>query len=146
MEAQQYSNNTPHSAAVATENNVTPISDTERNTDDEEEVLLKTEDEGSEEELQSPSPTMHHDTPPSHDIHHEEEVESAGDGFLCHPIRQQDGPEEVGPQEEDTCMSDEEEDCGTCSPEALLQETVERLKTVMETDRWRERQTGESEM
>lgn len=48
-----------------------------------------------------------------------------------------DGPEGAGPWEE--------EDCGTCRPEALLQETVARLKAAMETDRWTERQTGESE-
>ncbi|XP_068586366.1 dystrotelin [Cebidichthys violaceus] len=117
--------------------NFPSTSDTQINTEDKEEVLLKTEDvedEWSEEELQILSPKMHQDTPLSLDIYYEEDT--AGDWLFCCPIGQQDGS-----QEEDTCLS--EEDCGTCSPEELLRETVERLKTVMETDRWRERQTGE---
>ncbi|XP_019125274.2 dystrotelin [Larimichthys crocea] len=121
--------------------NVTLTSDTEENTDEEEDdVLLK--DEWSEEELPTPSPTMHQDTPPSHDIYCEDEEEIEVDGFLCCPIGQRDGLEEAGRQEEETCLS-EEENCGMCSPEEVLQETVERLKTVMEADRWRERHTGE---
>ncbi|XP_070712348.1 dystrotelin [Pempheris klunzingeri] len=143
METQQHAYNTPQSAEN-TENtereNVTPSSDTERNTEeeDEEEELLKTEYEWSEGQRQTPSPTIHQDTPPSHDFHSEEE-EPADRRFLCCPIRQQDGS-----QEDNTCVSDgEEEDCGTCSPEELLQETVDRLKTVMGTDRWTERKTGE---
>ncbi|XP_070849993.1 dystrotelin [Chaetodon trifascialis] len=150
MEARQHANNTPQSA-------VTPTCDTQRSTEDEgeedEDVLLKTEEEEeeeeeegeewSEEERQTPSVTMHLDTPGLHDIHceEEEEEESAGDSFLCQPTDQQSGAEEAEPQEEDACLS-EEEDCGTRSPEELLQETVDRLKTVMETDRWTERQTG----
>ncbi|XP_054479931.1 dystrotelin [Anoplopoma fimbria] len=108
--------------------------------EDTEERDDKKEDEWSEEELQTLSPTMHQDTPLSHDIHYEEDT--AGDWLLFHPMGQQNGSEPSGPQEEDTCPS-EEEDCGTCSPEEMLQENVERLKAVMETDRWRERQTGE---
>ncbi|XP_059184185.1 dystrotelin [Centropristis striata] len=122
---------------------LTASSDSERNTE-EDDMLLKTEDEWSEEELQLPSPTMHQDSPVSHDIQEEEEEEGeecAGDWFHCRPIKQ-DGPVEVEQQKEDTCMS-EEEDCGTCSPEQLLKETVERLKTGVETDRWRERHTCE---
>lgn len=113
MEAQQHENNILQRVAVETENDLSPTSDTDRNTDDEEEdeELVKMEDMGS------PSPTMHQ-------------------GSLCCPGGQQDGPEEVGPMSE--------EDFGTCSPESLLQEAVEKLKTAMETHRWRERQTGES--
>lgn len=139
MEAQQQSVNTERE-------NITPASDSQRHTDeDEEEVLLNAED-WSEEEQQTPSPTLNQDTPPSHDIRceeEEEEEEPAGDRFLGHPIGQQYGPEEAGPQGENSCPSDEEENCGTCSPEEMLLEVVERLKSVMETDRWRERQTGE---
>ncbi|TNN36880.1 hypothetical protein EYF80_052967 [Liparis tanakae] len=116
-------------------------SDTQRNTEedeDEDEVLLKAGDKWSEGELQTLFPTMHRDTPLSHDIHDEED--RAGDWLVCCPIGQQDEYKEAGTQ--DACLS-EAEDCGTCSPEELLEETVERLKTVMETDRWRERQTGE---
>lgn len=119
MEARQRTNNMPKSVTMETENDVTPTSNTERNTDDEEEG----DEEGSEGEQ---SPTMHQDTLPSHGLHSEDEVESASDG-----------PEGVGPSEE--------EDCGTCRPEPLLQETVARLKAAMETDKWRERQTGEPE-
>ncbi|XP_045898191.1 dystrotelin-like [Micropterus dolomieu] len=127
MEAQQHANNAPQSVEE----------------DEEEEVLLKTEDEWSEDKEKTPSPTIHLDTPVSYDTHCEEE-DAAGDRFLCHPVGQQDEPEEAEPQEENTCLSEEEEKhYGTCSPEELLQETVERLKLVMETDRWRERQTGE---
>lgn len=125
MEAQQHENNILQCVAVETENDLSPTSDTDRNTDDEEEdeELVKMEDIEREEELQSPSPTMHQ-------------------GFLCCPGGQQDGPEEVGPMKVDTCLS-AEEDFGTCSPESLLQEAVDKLKTAMETRR-RERQTGES--
>ncbi|XP_076579127.1 dystrotelin [Chaetodon auriga] len=149
MESRQHADNTPQSADTERENG-TPTCDTQRSTEDEgeedEDLLLKTEEEGeewSEEELQTPSVTMHLDTPGLHDIHceEEEEEESACDRFLCQPIEQQNGAEQAEPQEEDACLS-EQEDCGTCSPEELLQETVDRLKTVMETDRWTERQTG----
>ncbi|XP_039979036.1 dystrotelin isoform X2 [Xiphias gladius] len=136
MEAQQHANNTPHSV------------DTERDEvkpeeDKEDEVLMK--DEWSEDKLQTQSPTIHQGLPPSHDIHCQEEEEgSAGDRCLCRPIRREDGPAAACLQEEETCLSGEEEDnYGMCSPEELLQETVDRLKTVMETDRWRERDTGE---
>ncbi|KAM8905170.1 dystrotelin isoform 2-T7 [Spinachia spinachia] len=84
----------------------------------------------SEEELQIPIMQQH--TPLSQDIYYEEDP--AGDGFC--PIGHQEEP-----QEEVTSLS--EEGCGKCSPEELLQETAERLKTVMETDRLRYRQTGE---
>ncbi|XP_033471774.2 dystrotelin isoform X1 [Epinephelus lanceolatus] len=150
MEAQERTDNPPQSLDQENmENteraNFTPTSDTEINTEEEDEVLLKTEDEWSE-ELQTPSPTIHQDTLLTHDTNcEEEEEESAGGWFLCHPLVQQDRAEEAEPQEEDTGLSEEEEEaCGMCSPEELLQETVERLKTVMETDRWRQRQTGES--
>ncbi|KAI3366241.1 hypothetical protein L3Q82_010058, partial [Scortum barcoo] len=143
MEAQQQSFDTKRE-------NLTPTSDTQRHTEEDEEGLGL---DWSEEEQQTPSPTMNQDAPPSHDIHCEkEEEESAGNKFLSHPIGQHDGPEEAGPQGEDTCPSEEEEEeeeeeenCGTCSPEEMLLEVVERVKSVMETDRWRERQTGESE-
>ncbi|KAL7369477.1 hypothetical protein ABVT39_000096 [Epinephelus coioides] len=150
MEAQERTDNPPQSLDQENmENteraNFTPTSDTEINTEEEDEVLLKTEDEWSE-ELQTPSPTIHQDTLLTHDTNcEEEEEESAGGWFLCHPLVQQDRAEETEPQEEDAGLSEEEEEaCGMCSPEELLQETVERLKTVMETDRWRQRQTGES--
>ncbi|KAM9334341.1 dystrotelin-like [Symphorus nematophorus] len=149
MEAQQHANDKLQSVNIEnTENtgDATPTSSTERKTEDEEEEdededLLKTDDEWSKEQQQTPSPTMHLDTPLSHDIYCEEE--SADDRCLCRPIGQQDGAEGAESQEEDTCLSEAEEDCGTCSQEEVLQETMERLKTVMETDRCRETQTGE---
>ncbi|XP_056226361.1 dystrotelin isoform X3 [Seriola aureovittata] len=144
--AQRHANSTPHSVDME-RGDVTPTSDTQRNTEEEEEeVLMK--DESSEDEQQSPSPTIHQGTPLSHDVCCEEEG-FAGDMCLCRPIGQEDRPEEAGLQNVDTCLSqeeeeeEEEEDCGMCSLEELLQEIVDGLKTVMETDRWRERQTGE---
>ncbi|XP_040888015.1 dystrotelin [Toxotes jaculatrix] len=146
MEAQQHADNTSH--GVDTENTER---DAHGNTEDEEEdALLK--DEWHEDERQASTPTVQQGLPPSHDIHceeegGEEEGGSTGDRCLCHSTGQEDRPEEAGLQGEDTCLLEEEEegeeDCGMCSSDQLLLETVERLKTVMETDRWREGQTGE---
>lgn len=118
----------PQCVAMETENNVT-TSDNKRNSEEEEDVMLRTEHEGNEEEP-NPSPTMYHDTVLSHDIQQEDRVESAGDKPPC---QHEDGPEEAGLRE----------DCRLCSPETLLQGTVDRLQMVMETDRWRETETGE---
>nr|XP_046238792.1 dystrotelin isoform X2 [Scatophagus argus] len=142
MEAQQHTNNTLQSVDIERGNYVTPSLDTGDEEEEDEEVWPKTADEWSEEEQRTPSPTMHQETPLSHDIPCEEEEECEGDRFLCGPTGQQEAPEEVWPQEEDTCLF-EEGHCGMSSPEELLQETVDRLKTVMETGRWRWRQTGE---
>nr|XP_020474797.1 dystrotelin isoform X2 [Monopterus albus] len=146
MEAQQQAHNTPHDVNTeSTEReNITP---TQRNTEEEEEeeeeeVFMNTEDEWSENGEQTPSPTFHQETPPSHDIHYEEEG-SAGDRCLCCPVEQENRPEEVRPQGQEAYLSEEEEYCGTCSPEELLQETVDKLKKVMEADRWTERWTGD---
>ncbi|KAF0046357.1 hypothetical protein F2P81_002886 [Scophthalmus maximus] len=106
--------------------------DTERGEEEEEEVLT---DDSSEDGCQTPSPTIHRDMPPSHAI---KEEGPAGDG----PIGRENGPEEARLHEEETCLSGEEVDCGMCSPEELVQQTVDMLKTVMETDMWRERQKG----
>ncbi|XP_041834704.1 dystrotelin isoform X2 [Melanotaenia boesemani] len=140
MEAQQDARDSLRS--FNSENSET--SDSERNPQEEEE---KEGEEGEEreegEELmkekhewkknETPSPTIHWDSTMSHDESPE----------VCQyqPSGQQNGPEE-GRQEEDPCPSGGE-DCGKCSPEDLLQETVDRLKTEMETGRWTERQTGE---
>uniref|UniRef100_A0A3B4TI16 Dystrotelin n=1 Tax=Seriola dumerili TaxID=41447 RepID=A0A3B4TI16_SERDU len=145
-QAQRHANSTLHSIDME-RGDVTPTSDTQRNTEEEEEEEVLMKDEWSEDEQQTPSPTIHQGTPLSHDVCCEEEG-FAGDMCLCRPIGQEDRPEEAGLQNVDTCLSqgeeeEEEEDCGMCSPEELLQETVDRLKTVMETDRWRERQKGE---
>uniref|UniRef100_A0A671YXD2 ZZ-type domain-containing protein n=1 Tax=Sparus aurata TaxID=8175 RepID=A0A671YXD2_SPAAU len=137
--------NVPRSAD--TQRHVTFMSDTddeEEEGEEEEIVLLRTEDECNEEKHQTPSPTMHLDTPPSHDILCEEEEDPAGNRLVCHPTGKQDGAEEAGTEVEDTCLSKGEEDYGICSPEELLQETVDRLKTGLETDRWKEMQTCES--
>lgn len=149
MDGRQQAYNTQQSVAKETEA-IRPTFDTERDTanKEEEEVLLETGDEGSEEELPSPSPTMHQDKPPSQDSCSGEGMESVVDTIFCHPVGRQDRPEEPGLQEEDICSSEEEEkvDCEASCPEVLLQETMERLKTRMETDRWRQRQTGVYEM
>ncbi|XP_068164979.1 dystrotelin [Antennarius striatus] len=117
-----------------TESNVTS-SDSEGHEagggDDEEQLTC------SEEEQPSP-PIMHQVA--SHDTHCEDE--DAGERFL-HPVGRQDNTEGSGPQ--GTCLSKETEewDCGSCSPDQLLQEAVERLKTEMEVDTWTKRETDD---
>ncbi|KAF1372014.1 hypothetical protein PFLUV_G00277080 [Perca fluviatilis] len=153
MEAQHHADNTPQSTntvtmattedtvtMATTEDTVTMAttqretftltSDSERNTEEEEE-FLKTEDEWSEEELQTPSPTMHRDVSPSHDspCGEEEGAELQAEG-----VELQEG-------EDSSCVA-EAEDSGTWSLEELLHETVETLKTELQTDRRTERQTG----
>lgn len=120
MEADRHANNIPQCVTMETENKVT-TSDKKGNSEEEGGVMLRTEHEGNEEEP-NPFPTMYHDTVLSHDIQQEDRVESAGDKPSC---QREDGLEE---------------DCGICSPETLLQGTVDRLQMVMETDRWRERE------
>lgn len=73
----------------------------------------RTEEEVMKGEAQNPFPVMHLDTPASQDNHCEGEAEPEGDGAEPQEVR---------------------EDCGWRSPEELLQETVDRLKTEMETD------------
>lgn len=141
MEAQPMS----QCVAVSTEENVVTSSDVGKDTVKEGEEQQEEEDkkEGEEEEQeedkredkkeeevikrepQNQFPVMHLDTPTSRDNHCEEEAEPEGDRFE---------DDRAGPQEV-------REDCGWCRPEELLQETVDRLKTEMETDRWRH--TGE---
>lgn len=130
--------------AMSTEKNVVTSSDMDEDTveegeEQEEEDKKEGEEEEQEEdkrehkkeeetikgEPQNPFPMMHLDTPASQDNHCEEEAEPKGDRF------EDDG---AGPQEV-------RKDCGWCSPDELLQEMVDRLKTEMETDRWRH--TGE---
>nr|XP_019966069.1 PREDICTED: dystrotelin-like isoform X2 [Paralichthys olivaceus] len=101
--------------------------DTEINSE-EEQVM----NEWSEDESQTPSPTIHRGVSPAHEDHCEEG--SLSDRHLCRPVEQEEG---------DTCLSEEGEDYGTCRPEEQLHQTVDSLKTKMETDRWRDRQTGE---
>ncbi|XP_069376820.1 dystrotelin isoform X2 [Paralichthys olivaceus] len=101
--------------------------DTEINSE-EEQVM----NEWSEDESQTPSPTIHRGVSPAHEDHCEEG--SLSDRHLCRPVEQEEG---------DTCLSEEGEDYGTCRPEEQLHQIVDSLKTKMETDRWRDRQTGE---
>ncbi|XP_051797934.1 dystrotelin isoform X2 [Acanthochromis polyacanthus] len=141
MEAQTHANNTPEHVENTEGGNITPSSNSE---EEDEEELMEAEEEWSEDELQTPPPTIHRGSPLSHDQHWEEE-ESADEVRLHHPIGPQDRPKEAELHGQDTCPSEEGGggDCGKCSPEKLLQETVDRLKTEMETDGWTERQTGE---
>lgn len=131
--------------AMSTEKNVVTTSDMDEDTveeGEEQEEKDKKEGEGEEEqeedkredkkeeeaingEPQNPFPVMHLDTPASQDNHCKGEAEPEGDRFE---------DDRAGPQEV-------RKDCGWCSPEELLQETVDRLKTEMEMDRWRH--TGE---
>lgn len=144
MEAQQHANNTDHIEGGT----ATPTSDPPTD-DEEEEELMKDGDEWSPNEPQTPSPTIPHKSSLSHDEQEEgppedcqpiERQESLKDR---QPIGQQGDPEEAGLQTNVTCLSDAE-DSGTCSPEVLLQQTVDRLKTEM--DGMRDRSTGETQM
>lgn len=120
--------------SMETENASTPICDTEACPDSEEdvEVITKKDEVESEEEL-GQFPTMLSDTVSSHDV----QCEEGGEPPLC---QQTEDSGDEGTPEDSVSMSGE--DCGASSPERMLQESVERLKTLMETDMWRERQTG----
>ncbi|KAM6958001.1 uncharacterized protein LKV04_022139 [Tautogolabrus adspersus] len=137
MEAQQQASNAPSMFV-------------NRNTEEEKEKqeqewTLMVEDKWQKEDQPTQYPTMHRDRPLSLQLHCEEEGEEyEEDQLLCPRMLKHDGTEEVESQEEDTGLCGEEEDCGTCSTEdELLQDTVERLRTVLQTHRCRERHTGE---
>lgn len=124
MEAQQHANNTPLS--FNTEHAAGETSE---------------ESEGSRSVPQTPSPTIHQDTTLSHDLSEEEEEPV----MMCHnqPIGPQGWSEGAGSERENSVLS-KEKDCGKCSPEQLLQETVAGLKTEMDNT-LTERRTGESD-
>ncbi|XP_029986449.1 dystrotelin [Sphaeramia orbicularis] len=91
---------------------------------------------------ETPSPTILCSSPLSHDLHVGHYEEPADDGCLCPPMGQRDTPEEAEPRGEPvTSPPKEEEHDGKCSEEELLQETIERLKVTMETNR--RMQTGD---
>ncbi|KAM4538096.1 dystrotelin [Fundulus diaphanus] len=123
MEA-KHANHTPQSCNTdhADGGRVTPTSDP---LSDAEEELM--EDNCSLKGLQTPSPTILQEPTPSHDDR----------SRLL--IGQQGEPEGAGLQTDVTCPCSGE-DRGMCSPEDLLQETVDRLK--MEMDKRTERDTG----
>ncbi|XP_027866403.1 dystrotelin [Xiphophorus couchianus] len=154
MEAQQHASNTDHTKGGT----ATPTSDPPTD-DEEEEELMKDGDEWSLNEPQTPSPTIPHKSSLSHDEQEEGppedrqpigRQESLKDSQPigrqeslkdCQLIGQHGDPEEAGLQRNVNRLSDAE-DSGTCSPEVLLQQTVDRLKTEM--DGMRDRNTGES--
>ncbi|TWW63769.1 Dystrotelin [Takifugu flavidus] len=122
--------------SMETEKTSTPICDTEACPDSEGDVQVITKkDEVESEEEQFP--TMLSDTVSSHDVQCEEGVDSEGEPPFCH---QTDDSGDEGTPEDSVSWSGE--DCGASSPERKLQESVERLKTLMETDMWRERRAG----
>ncbi|XP_047195022.1 dystrotelin isoform X2 [Hippoglossus stenolepis] len=126
---QQHASDTPHASADTEKTGRDDItSDTEINSEEDKEHVM---DEWSEDESQTPPPTIHQGVSPAHEGHCEEG--SLGDRHLCRPIEREEG---------DTRLPEEEKDYETRRPEELLQQTVDRLKTKMETDRWRDRQTG----
>lgn len=127
LEAGQY--NMSQCVTMETEK-MMPLPDTETYTDSEEdEQELKKEDEIEREEELNQVPSAS-----SRDIQCEGGVDSAAEAPAC---QQADDSGEAGHLEEKTCLSGE--DCAASSPETKLQESVERLKTLMETDTWRER-------
>lgn len=110
--------------------------DTEACPDSEEDVQVipKKDEVESEEELDQ-FPTML--TVSSHDVQCEEGVDSEGEPPFCQQT--DDSGDEETPEDS---VSLSGEDCEASSPERMLQESVERLKAVMEAAMWRERQTG----
>lgn len=122
--------------SMETEHTSTPICDTEACPDSEGDVQVITKkDEVESEEEQFP--TMLSDAVSSHDVQCEEGVDSEGEPPFCH---QTDDSGDEGTPEDSVSWSGG--DCGASSPERMLQESVERLKTLMETDMWRERRAG----
>lgn len=131
MEAGQRS--MPQCVTTETENNGMPICDTETCPDSEEdEQAIKKKDEVENEGELDQFPTMFSDTGSSQC---EEGVDSEGEPPFC-----QHTADSAGPNEDNASLSG---DCGPSNPERMLQESVERLKTLMETAMWRQRQTGE---
>ncbi|KAM6957999.1 dystrotelin-like [Tautogolabrus adspersus] len=139
MEAQQQASNAP---SMFVNRNT---EEEKEKQEQEQEWTLMVEDKWQKEDQPTQYPTMHRDRPLSLQLHCEEEGEEyEEDQLLCPRMLKHDGTEEVESQEEDTGLCGEEEDCGTCSTEdELLQDTVERLRTVLQTHRCRERHTGE---
>ncbi|XP_061642403.1 dystrotelin isoform X2 [Phyllopteryx taeniolatus] len=118
--------------------NLTPTSDIETCLDEDvntEELMLKTDYEWSENE-ETPPPTINQGFAWSHDIHYEE-VDCADSSLLCQSIQQEDFLKEV-----DTGMANQQV-CGTCSPEEMLQQTVDRLISVLWTDRRKDKLSGD---
>ncbi|KAK2857264.1 hypothetical protein Q5P01_005999 [Channa striata] len=135
MDTQQPANNMPRGMDMENpeRGNISPTSDTFRDAEEEDDIEV-------EENQQTPSPSIHSDTPLSH-LHCMEEELFTGDSLLH--LLGEDSSKGAELQEEDLCLSEEVEDCDVPSAEELLQQTVNRLQIDMEKDGWRERQTGE---
>lgn len=134
MEAQH---NMSQCVTMETEEIIMPTCDTETCTDGKEDkqALQKKDEVKSEAELNQ-FPTMHNDAASS-DIRCEDGVGTADEAVFC---QQMDDSGAKEPPGDDGCLS--AEDCEASSPERMLQESVDRLKTLMETDVWRERRTS----
>ncbi|XP_049611465.1 dystrotelin [Syngnathus scovelli] len=138
LELQQSGNNVPQhqNEMENTENidkeTIRPTSDVDTCVDEDknEEFMLKT-DEGSESEGSSLT-TINQDW--SHDIHYEEE-KCGGNSHLCQSIQQEDVLKEV-----DKGMADEQ----ACSPEEMLEQTMDRLISVFGTGRRKDEQSGDN--
>lgn len=137
MEARQHMS---QPVTMGTESPSTPICDAEAcgDSEEDEQVITKKEEVKSEEDLDQ-FPTMLSGTVSSRDAQCEEGVESEGEPSSC---QQTDDSGDEGTPEDSVSFSGE--DCGASSPERMLQDSVERLKTLMGTDMWRERETGGS--
>ncbi|XP_077440124.1 dystrotelin [Vanacampus margaritifer] len=139
LELQQHANDMPQHQNEMENENTSPTSDVESCMDGDMnagELMLKTDDEWSENE-ETPPPTINQDIAWSHDIHYEE-VNCVGNSLLCQLSKQGDVL-----KEEDMGMADEQ-GRGTCCPEELLQQTVDRLISALGTDRRKEKQEGDN--
>ncbi|XP_077370451.1 dystrotelin [Festucalex cinctus] len=136
LELQQNANDMPQHQNEMENENTTPTSDVESCMDEdmnaEEEFMLKTDDEWREKE-ETPPPTINQDIARSHDSHYEE-VNCVGNSHFCQLSQQ-------GVVLEEDMV--DEQGHGTCSPEELLQQTVDRLISALGTDRGKDKQAGD---
>lgn len=115
-----------------------PTRDTETCTDGEEDKrALKEKDEVESEEELNQFPTVHDDAASSIELGREDGLGPADEAAFC---PQADDSGAAAPPGDDGSLS--AEDCDAGSPERMLQDTVDRLKTLMETDVWTDRQTS----
>lgn len=116
---------------METDEIITPPCVTETCTDGEKnkQELEKREEYKSGEELNE-FPTLHNGAALSRGTGCEDGVGTADEAAFCQQMDERNNG----------CLS--AEDCEASPPERMLQESVDRLKTLMEADVWRERQTS----
>lgn len=117
---------------VETEEITMPTCDTETCTDGEEDkrALSKKEEAKSEEELNR-FPTLSNAAASANDVRPDDQVGAAGGAAFC---------QQTGDSGDDGCWAATDQEASR--PERKLQQSVDRLRTLMEMDACRERRTG----